>query len=435
MQTTTTTRNGSGTTPTDAAPWLRLLPEDGWLTLTLLVVLVYTTIASIQGVGWGVSGLDILTWTTGVGLLLGYLAVQQGRLPGTLVHLVALLLGVGYAFKATADAVVGGDRGALWDHVKIWFGQAVVEHGVSNDNIVFLLFLAILSFLLAYISVWLVLHTRRPWLAALANGVVLLINLNGTTDDRALFFLVIFLLATLLLLVRFTLAEHMRHWRARGLRFSPDLGWDFMQAGAIFAVTVLLLAYLLPAGNGSATLLDYWNSPNNPWQQLQSTFSNLFSGANGSNGSGFGDFGFFGNGLTLHGKVNLPSYTVLRYTVPSATGDPQQYLMTETFDSYNGTNSWTSQLTQTTEYKANDIESVSPGVDLSAVKTDAYDIVFQSVQGNRLFSPGSEPASFNVAADAYMSATSSVPTAWTAQSQVVAGQHYLSVGYVSTATV
>jgi transglutaminase-like putative cysteine protease len=435
MHTTTTTRNERGTTPTDAAPWLRLLPEDGWLTLALLVVLVYTTIASIQGVGWGVSGVDILTWTTGVGLLLGYLAVQQGRLPGTLVHLVALALGVGYAFKATADSVAGGDRGALWDHVKIWFGQAVVQHGVSNDNIVFLLFLAILSFLLAYISVWLVLHTRRPWLAALANGVVLLINLNGTTDDRALFFLVIFLLATLLLLVRFTLAEHMRHWRARGLRFSPDLGWDFMQAGAIFAVTVLLLAYLLPAGNGSATLLDYWNSANNPWQQLQSTFSNLFSGANGNNGSGFGDFGFFGSGLTLHGKVNLPSYTVLRYTLPSSTDDPQQYLMTETFDTYNGTNSWSSQLSQVTEYKPNDIESASPSVDASTLKTDAYDIVFQSVQGNRLFSPGSEPASFNVAADAYVSTTSSVPMAWTAQSQVVAGQHYLSVGYVSTATV
>ncbi|HEV2459218.1 MAG TPA: transglutaminase domain-containing protein, partial [Ktedonobacterales bacterium] len=128
-------------------------------------------------------------------------------------------------------------------------------------------------------------------------------------------------------------------------------------------------------------------------------------------------------------------YTVLHYTLPSSTDDPQQYLMTETFDTYNGTNAWSSQLTQATEYKANDIESVSPGVDLSALKTDVYDIVFQSVQGNRLFSPGSEPASFNVATDAYVSATSNVPTSWTAQSQVVAGQHYLSVGYVSTATI
>src|SRR5262249_60218049 len=136
-------------------------------------------------------------------------------------------------------------------------------------NSVFLLFLAILSFLLAYISVWLVLHTRRPWLAALANGVVLLINLNFATEDKTIIFLVVFLLTTLLLLVRFTLAENTRVWRPRGLRYSPDLGWDFMQAGAIFAVIVLLLAYLLPIGSANASILTFWNSPDNPWQKVE----------------------------------------------------------------------------------------------------------------------------------------------------------------------
>src|SRR5262249_57422376 len=136
-------------------------------------------------------------------------------------------------------------------------------------NSVFLLFLAILSFLLAYISVWLVLHTRRPWLAALANGVVLLINLNFATEDKTIIYLVVYLMTTLLLLVRFTLAENTRHWRARGLRYSPDLGWDFMQAGAIFAVIVLLLAYLLPVGSSNSSHLSYWDSPDKPWQYIQ----------------------------------------------------------------------------------------------------------------------------------------------------------------------
>jgi transglutaminase-like putative cysteine protease len=434
MHTTATSRNGRSTAPTNAAPWLRLLPEDGWLTLALLVVLVYTTIASIQGAGWGVAGLDILTWTTGAGLLLGYLAVQQGRLPGTLIHLLALALGVGYTFKETADAVAGGDWRALWDHVKIWLNQAIVQHGTSDDNIVFLLCLSILSFFLAYISVWLVLHTRRPWLAALANGVVLLLNLNGTVDNRALFFLLIFLLATLLLLMRFTLAENVRQWQTRGLRFAPDLGWDFMQAGALFAITVLLLAYLLPSGNGTALLLGNWNSPNNPWQAVQITWSKLFPVPNTKAPPECGVLGCTSR-LTLHGTVNLPGDTVLRYTVPRTTDDPPQYLMTETFDTYDGTSSWFSQPTQTTEYTASGIESTSPGVDPGAVTTDTYDIVFESAQeGNQLFSPGSEPKSFSVAADAYLSAISSVPIKWAAQSQVVAGHHYVSVGYVSTAT-
>src|SRR5215469_14569993 len=273
MQATMTVEQRSDPALTGKQPWLRLLPEDGWLTLVLLIVVVYTTTASIQSVTppWA-PGLGILTITTGIGLLLGYVAVQQGRLPGYLVHVGAIILGIAFAYQQTANATLNGDRRALLLHTQRWFQQAVLNHESSSDNTVFLLFLAILSFLLAYISIWLVLHSRRPWLAALANGVVLMINLNWATQDKAVFFIVLFLLATLLLLVRFTLAENVRVWRSRGLRFSPDLGWDFMQAGAIFAVVVLTLANLLPIGVGNGSFLSRWNSSNNPWQNITSAF-------------------------------------------------------------------------------------------------------------------------------------------------------------------
>ena len=88
------------------APWLRLLPEDGWFTLILLALSVYITVFSIESVTppWA-PGMQILTATTSLGLLLGYLSVQQGRLPGVLVHTVAVCLGIVVAFLQTADAV------------------------------------------------------------------------------------------------------------------------------------------------------------------------------------------------------------------------------------------------------------------------------------------------------------------------------------------
>ena len=437
MQTTTTAttpRRQSSDPLAERAPWLRLTPEDGWLTLVLLAIMVYTTIASIQSATPSYApGMGILTLTTLSGLVLGYLVVQQGRLPGGLLHTAAIVLGTLFAFKETADEVLAGDRGALLGHVGTWFNQVVVNKGSSSDNDVFLLFLAVLSFLLAYISVWLVLHTRRPWLAALANAIVLLINLNFTTTDRALFFLVLFLLATLLLLVRFTLAENMRQWRLRGLRFSPDLGWDFMQAGAIFAVIVLLLAYLLPAGAANTSLLNSWNSPNNPWQRLQDQFSSFFAGLNGQ-GPGAGGFSFFSNGVTLQGKVVLPKTVILRYTLPDTTGDPIQYLETATYDTYNGTNHWTNQVTQAQSYRANDVEQSSPGVDPTTLKTDTYDMVFAVPQGDHLFFPGSEAKQFNVAADVSANAASGVPVEWDSVSPVPGGTHEIGVGYVSSAS-
>jgi transglutaminase-like putative cysteine protease len=427
---TVTPRRRRARTASPPAPWLRLLPEDGWLTLALLAIVVYTTIASIQSVtpAWA-PGLQILTTTAAFGFLLGYLSVQQGRLPSWLVQVVALMAGVAVSFQQTTDAVVGGDRLALWSRVRVWFHTAVLLRANSNDNAVFLLFLAVLSFLLAYISVWLVIRTRRPWLAALANGVVLLINLNSTTDDKTLFFLVLYLLATLLLLVRFTLAENMRQWRARGLRFSPDLSWDFMQAGAIFAVIVLLAAYVLPTGPANQSITDYWNSPNNPWQALQSRLEAAFGGVAGK---GAGAVNFFSSDLRLVGTVDLPNVTILRYTVPNDTyDDPTQYLVTRTLDSYNGMNSWSSSQTQGRPYDPNQSQPASS----VSVATDTYDITLVTQPaGSPLFAPGSEAAGFSVPSVALQNIQTGAGTGWISPAPLTTGSRYLARGYVSTAT-
>lgn len=410
------------------APWLRLLPEDGWLTIILLVIVVFTTTATIQNVTpvWA-DGLDILTATTAFGLLLGYLSVQQGRLPTLLVQIVAAVLGAAFAFQQTTDRVVHGDRLALLSRTQEWFHRTVLLRQSSDDNAVFLLFLAFLSYLLAYLSVWLVLHTRRPWLAALANGVVLLINLNSYAEDRAVFFLVVFLLSTLLLIVRFTLADNMRRWKARGMRFSPDLTWDFMQAGAIFVVIVMLLSYLLPVGVANASLSTAWNDPTNPVQSLANRVAVMFSGAGGK---GPGTFSFFSTNLQLSGSPQLPDVKILSYTVPNTLEDPGQYLATETLDTYDGRGSWSSSVTDTTNYKAGDVHPSSTNL----ASTATYHItLLVPMEGNHLFTPGSQAASFSVDSQELVS-SSGFASAWYASQHVNQGESYSATGYVAAAT-
>jgi transglutaminase-like putative cysteine protease len=406
-----------------------VVPEDGWATLALTALVVYVTVWSIQSVTppWA-PGLSILTPVTTVGLLLAYLSVEQGRLPGALVHTVALVLGVTFAFVQTDDVVLHGDRQALLQHAATWFRHALLANGTSNDNAIFLLFLAVLTTLLAYISIWLVLRTRRPWLAVLANGVVLLINLNWSTQDHYVF-LALFLLVALLLLVRFNLAENMRFWRARGLRFSPDLSWDFMQAGALFAVLVLLLAYNLPVGTASPAILNALSSPHSPLSALQLRLEELFGGLSGKKGPGAG-VGFFAGSLKLVGTVNLPNTVFLHY---NANGDPYQYLVTQTFDTYDGTSTWTQSSTEAQPLAAGQL-GPAPS---SAVTRDSYHITFdQAPQGGEvyLFAPGVVPASFSVAASVQISTQAGVPTSWMASSPLAAGSTYYGEGYVPTAT-
>jgi transglutaminase-like putative cysteine protease len=436
------------TTPEERArePWslrtLRALsktlaPEDGWLTVVLLAAVVYTTILSIQSANppWVPGKMALLTNLALAGMLLGYLVVQIRRLPEGLTHPLAIALGVAYAYQQTAVAEFpqSGPE-AVFISLKVWFTHALLSGESSADSAVFLFLLALLTFLLAYISFWLALRARRPWLAILANCTVLLINIGWAGEDMLLF-LVFFLLLALLLLVRFNFAENLRMWRARRLRYSPDLGWDFMQTGAIFAVVVLLLAYLLPAGTASTQALAYLNDPAGAWQQAQNSFVRIFGGVNGAKGTGglSSAGGLFGDSLRLVGTVNLSERQVLHYT-PGAPTDGSEYLIAQTFDKYDGTAQWTDTVGVLNDFGA-DATMPSSG---SATRMVTYSVTYDTIGGagqKTLLAPGAEPALFSVTSNVTVSSVSHATTGWRAQASIANGQSYLAKGYVTTGTV
>jgi hypothetical protein len=417
---------------TRATPRFYLLPRDGWLTLLLTVLIIWVTVVSVQSVQpvWA-SGLDALTGAMFLGIVLGYIATQQNAIPNGWMHVIAVVLGVLGSFQVTANTALDGDRQLLLHNTLIWFRRAFTPNGSSADNSVFLLFLTTLTFLLAYMTMWLVFHARRPWLAVVANSVVLLINLNQTTNDE-FYFLIVFLVLTLLLLVRFTLAENMRHWRRSGLRFSPDLGWDFMQAGAIFAVIVTLLPNLLPIAQPDPALVAYWNSNQSPLSAVEQRMESLFSGVNGH---GQGGISFFSSNLPLVGDVNLPSIPVLHYTVAdNLQNDPTQYLVTEAFANYDGLDNWTRGQTVDVNYGSN--KNQPPSTD--AFHLDTYKITFDATPAGGekyILAPGSSAASFSVPSVAQTSVQTQEPVTWLSQQPMGNGDSYTAVGYISTASV
>lgn len=430
--TQTTTRSARKAQARQRGPRFYLLPRDGWLALLLTVLIIYITVVSVQAVqpAWA-SGLEVLTWAMLIGIFLGYIATQQNLIPNWLMHFLATVIGVLGAIQLTAHIALGNDRVLLLRNTVIWFAHAFSPNGSSADNSVFLFFLTTLTFLLAYMTMWLVFHARRPWLAVVANAVVLLINLDQTTNDE-FYFLIVFLVLTLLLLVRFTLAENVRHWRRTGLRFSPDLGWDFMQAGAIFAVIVALLPNLLPIAQPDPALVNFWNSNRSPIAAIQQRIQNLFSGVNGR---GQGGLSFFSSNLALVGNVNLPQTQILHYTVTnSVSNDPTQYLITEAFSTYDGIDNWTRGQTIDQSYAAGQLQPAST----SAYHLDTYKVTFDATPagGERfILSPGSSAANFSIPSIAQTSSATHEPVTWLSQSPLAVGQSYATSGYVSSATV
>lgn len=423
----------SSTTVKPAAPEQRripLSPVEGWSTVVLAAILVLLTVGCIEALDWTPNS-SILTSTTLVGMALGFILAKQRFVPQWLADIPALALGILFAFFQTAGADEGGSASALASHLSSWLSVASSAQ-TSTDNSIFLLFLAVLTMLLGYVSMWLIFRSRSPWLAAIANSIVLLINLNAATDDKIIY-AILFMLVTLLLLVRFNLVERMRIWRRKGLRFSPEISWDFMQAGIIFVIFVMLFSSVLPSGPAVGSLANLWNGPQSPWQNLQSSFGRVFriDGGNGQNRIAFD------SSLRLQASVNLPHFVVLTYNSSDFTNT---YIQAVALDTYNTkTSQWEENKSSVKTQPLATNQQITPETVAFSKVTQTFHIAV-APDGKNIFAIG-EPGSFSVPAIVQSDGigivdgdTNGSYFNWLAQTPLRNGQTFTAVSYVSTAT-
>ena len=419
-----TKEDGSGDRSRKPLMEMHIGLAEGWFSLILLAIVVYSTIWCVQAVGW-VDHLGVLTPTTFLGLLVGVVAAKQRRIPRFLAHALALLFALLFAFWQSVDNFYQGSVPAFINGVQHWVASITVG-GVGDVDAIFFFFIIALSFLLAYTSAWLVYHTRSPWLMVVANAVVLLINLDNASDGFIIF-LVIFLIASLLLLLRFNLYESMRYWEKQGLRYAEDLGWDVMQAGALISIGILIFSWLLPGNYMDPTVSQIWNANSNPWTQLQNTWNRVISVTGGSNPANRGNFR---DSLALGGNPNLTNEVVMTVKV-SDTKTGNQYLASLSYDSYDG-RTWTDSPVDTATVKAN-AAITYPSIASHQV-TQKITIVNPPGEQYPYLLGASEIATINVAAKVQENHQSGIPIAWLGQNgYLVAGANYTVTSYISSA--
>ncbi len=394
---------------------------EGWFTLFLLATVVYSTIWCVQAVGW-VQHLNILSLTTALGLIGGLIAAKQRRLPRLALHAIAIIVGLLIAFWQTAGADYAGNTGAFISGLRLWFHIAI-SGGASNDDSIFLLFITTLGFLLAYASAWLVFRTRSPWLMIVANAVVLLINLNNVQSGYVVF-LIVFLIASLLLLLRFNLHESVQSWRRNGLRYGDDLGWDFMQAGALISIGVLIFAWLLPWGYINSAAAQLWNTRSNPYVQLEGLWNRLVSVSGGFTPANHGNFA---DALALGGNPNLNNVVV--FIVKSDDGT--QYLASRSFEAYDGRN-WTDGPTYSLPVNAD--QPINSESALWHPVHQTITVVNPPGEQSPYLFGASQIGSVNQPATVVTSAnTGSVVTWLSRNGNLAAGERYKVTSYVSSA--
>ncbi len=318
----------------------RLRLDEGWTTFLLLVLLLLTVVWSVRAAGW-IGGLSILQWLALGAMLLGLFLAQQRRVPGVVAHLTALIAGAALVSVMLSSVfatplIPGGlvAPGSSWTaKVSVMYQQMLVWMRSPTDaepwlsNWLFLSNLAVLTWLLCYLSTWFVFRRHWVWGAVLPAGAACLLNVYYA-PPRLGVYLILFCLCALLLIVRVHIYLRQRAWREAAVSYSLDVDLTFIRDGALMSLLAVVLAWSIPAATTGQKMSDFWARFQEPWHKVQTGWTRVFTALNYQ---GQSRRVHFGQTLTLGGAVNLGNTPLMEVQA----AEPR-YWRAVSYDQYSG---------------------------------------------------------------------------------------------------
>lgn len=262
------------------------------LDIGLLLFMNMTLAWSLQAAGWS-EGLERLPAVAFLATVAAAAVACSGFRRGFAL-LYNLVVGAAVVLFSMARLAPEGLEGQervyhITQRAWIWLSNAVAGRP-TVDNLMFVFVLAILIWVLAYSASWAYLRDGRRWLTVLPTGMAMLVNLYYAPPHLGTFF-VVYAICAILLVVRATLAEREQEWRQARVYFPLDISFDFMRDGLLFALFVILVAWVLPSSSRAGRLSTWLEPLERPWQQFQQEWTRLFSTINYGRARGTSTFG------------------------------------------------------------------------------------------------------------------------------------------------
>lgn len=209
-----------------------------------------------------------------------------------------------------------------WHHVSA--GQT------SNDALLFVVALAILIYLLAVISTWVLLRTHAVWSSLGISAIPLLLNYTFAPQSNATS-IGVFVGGALVLVALNQIHWHEITWHDQQVARPRQISIQLLGQAIVIIGVAVAVAALLPIPARNTRVVAGWDAVRTPLKSLQQAWGwVLGSGQNlppttGANG------GFASTSMTVGGARNLSQTEVLRVRT-----DAPDYLRATTFDWYTG---------------------------------------------------------------------------------------------------
>lgn len=337
--------------------------QDGyWLTATLTGLLYFILAVALDAAGHVASMAVVIPVTVGafvLGLLMSF-----SRFDGFFALSHSMFAGLAWILYSMAGMVPAREIAPFLDNghiselqARVYFVllrlldwvDAAINRSASADNYVFIFEICFLVWWLTYLGVWSIFRYGYTWRAVTPAGVVLLIN-TYYAPRSTLGFLVAFLLIALVLLVRTNLSEQQLRWREQRIYFQPDIVWDFLRNGLLFAIAVVMAAWLLPGLGRNPQVRALLEPVNTTWESTAENVQRLYQGLNRQPAQVFSNFG---DTLTLGGERNVTDTPVFQAQATRA-----RYWRAVVFDTYED-GRWLNTAQETRRFSAGEIAPIA----------------------------------------------------------------------------
>ncbi len=314
----------------------RLRPDEGWLTVALVIVLSIVLATAMDDPAW-VNGRQALTDglvpCALMGTAVGFIGAKVGWGRWTTHGIGALFAGLlipiiaGWAVKpgaSIAQAFHETASGTVQAYLDIaWRGMPFTDQEVH-----YVLVLGAIVWATTQFTAYAVFGHRHPLNGVVMTGLVLLGNMALTSRDQ-LPYLVLFTAASLLLLIEMHAFEERATWLRRQIGDPGTISSLYLRGGMVFIVAALLGSLVLTYRAASAPLAGAWHGIDSQLVELGETVSRLFPVGGDIRGGGGVTFG---SSARIENRWFSDQGVAFQATVPANADD--MYWRAATYDTF-----------------------------------------------------------------------------------------------------
>ena len=303
------------------APRIRR-PEEGWLTLVLVGLLIAIVASALDDPAW-VNGrgrlTDGLVLFGLLGMAVGFIGPKVGWSRWT-THIVGalfagLLIPILVGWSWLPDPSIGTAFHATASHsVEAYLDLAWRSKSFTTQELHYVLVLGIVMWGTAQFASYAVFGHHRPLNAVIMTGVVLLANMSMTFRPQ-LPYLVVFTGASLFLLIQMHAFDERATWIRRRIGDPSTISSLYLRGGTVFIIAALLGSMLLTTRAASSPLAGAWDGVHNQLIDVGENLQRFLPVGGDAKGTGVS----FGSAARISGKWFSDENTAFSAVLPQGT--------------------------------------------------------------------------------------------------------------------